>query len=171
MDDPRDCDIIGEHVARPFFCRFETSDVSIPSPHHAPRKKTTVYRNDEGPVAYLDWGNTDPLQLGYITLPTGQQLPMSCMLADGSGPHCRTFVYTGDDQPYEWRRLSDNKSYDLYNSRNGRIASYTNFSSAHPSPVGPTFGLLQTTAIDEFFLLQSLLALILNRWLDRFAGW
>ncbi|TFL07357.1 hypothetical protein BDV98DRAFT_557732 [Pterulicium gracile] len=165
IDDARNFDIIGEIDHRPCYVRFETNEGTSPGSS----TRTLVYRNEEGIVAILDWVNRD--HLGTYTLPMKTQVSMHYLASSGSAPHCRSFLFAG--QIYEWRRQPDNRSYDLYNSRNGRIASFTRFNQAQTSPVGPTFGLIQTTAVDEAFLLQALLSLVINRWLDRNgpAGW
>ncbi|KAN0076884.1 hypothetical protein V8E55_010739 [Tylopilus felleus] len=155
-DDPRDgCIVIGEDE-RPVFFEFDTTSVATSA------TRTTIY-SDQHPVAAFDWdANGDTL--GVATLGE-REFPMEHLVLPGSSPTARRFQ-AADGRFYEWRRsYPDPKSYELYPGPNtSPIAVYRHFPQA--SPIGPTHGTLEYNFTDGLFLLQMLLALNLNRWLD-----
>lgn len=154
---PRQCIIMGEDVEHVFF-RFETPEVFMTN------TRTTVYRNKEDVVAAFDW--TASNYLGLATVMHRQPFPMSQLVAQGSVPSARAFNLNG--MRFEWRRgREDPFSYDLYAPQNVRIASYRRFDES--TPVGPAHGLMQYTFVQPALLLESLLALCINRWLDMNA--
>ncbi|KAL5533027.1 hypothetical protein ACEPAF_4803 [Sanghuangporus sanghuang] len=84
----------------------------------------------------------------------------------------RAFFLNG--AKFEWRRLrEDQLNYDLYHApqnQNGpgvRIASFRTVDQA--TPLGPAHGFLQYNFVQPALLLEALLALSLNRWLDMHA--
>jgi hypothetical protein len=150
-DDPRGCIVIGEDT-KPVYLVFETS--------HIPSTRTTVYRNQEEVVALFDWipGN----HFGRAVIGT-KQLPMSNLVLPGSAPNARLFWSEGTR--FEWRRCyEDPNSYDLFAIPNKRIAIFRRY--AQSTPIGPSHGMLQYTFSHDRLLLEALLALCLNRWID-----
>ncbi|KAF8557338.1 hypothetical protein OG21DRAFT_1407475 [Imleria badia] len=155
-NDPRDgCIVIGED-ATPVFFEFETAMLSPFKAH------TTIY-SDRNPVAAFDW-DTNGDSLGVATI-GDKEFPMEHLVLPGSSPNARRFQ-AADGRFYEWRRSHhDPESYELYAGPNTPpIAVYRQFSQA--TPIGPTHGTLEYNFTDRLFLLQVLLALSLNRWLD-----
>ncbi|KAL5511530.1 hypothetical protein ACEPAH_4747 [Sanghuangporus vaninii] len=160
---PRQCIILGEDV-EPIFYRFETPEVFMTN------KRTTVYRNQDEMVAVFDW-STD-LYLGLCTIKDRQPFAMAMLVLPGSTPSSRAFFLNG--AKFEWRRLrEDQLNYDLYHApqnQNGpgvRIASFRTVDQA--TPLGPAHGFLQYNFVQPALLLEALLALSLNRWLDMHA--
>jgi len=154
-DDPRCCIIIGEDT-KPIYLCFETPERGI-----TPNTRTMVYRNNKDVVASFEWSPGN--HLGSATIGT-RQLPMSHLVLPGSANNARSFV-SADGKRFEWRQCRDNPcSYDLYAVPNIRIAAFRRY--AQPTVVGPSHGLLQYTFNHDALLVESLLALCLNRWID-----
>ncbi|KAI5124491.1 hypothetical protein M0805_003018 [Coniferiporia weirii] len=157
--DPCQCIIIGEGV-EPLFFRFETLESFTAT------TRTMVHRNQDGVVATLDW-NTSPY-LGTCTVKHRQQpFPMSTFVLPSANPDARAFFLDGTK--FEWRRTrEDQGSYDLFHVPQGaqsvRIAFFRKYDQA--TPVGPSHGFLQYTFTQSTLLLEAILALCLNRWLD-----
>ncbi|TFK27393.1 hypothetical protein FA15DRAFT_211809 [Coprinopsis marcescibilis] len=160
-DDPRSCIVIGEDV-KPIYFSFETRERQQLM---SPSIKTTVYKNgSEQLCASLEWSPGN--HLGNITIVgSNRQVPMSHFVLPGSCPLSRAFVAT-DGRRYEWRRLREvPTSYDLYSAGTSiRIAVFRRYAQA--TVVGPSHGLMQYTFINESLLVDSLLALCINRWID-----
>jgi len=152
--DPRDgCVVIGEDV-KPVFFRFETPAVRLGD------ARTTIYRNGEV-VALFDW--TMSTHFGLATI-NSRQLPMSQLVMPGTVPRSRVFVSSSGER-YEWRSTADREiSYTLYKGSSEKLATFCYSSS--PSPVGPTHAFMRYIFQNEALLLEALLALALNRWLD-----
>ncbi|EAU88231.2 hypothetical protein CC1G_03903 [Coprinopsis cinerea okayama7 len=160
-DDPRACIVIGEDI-KPVYFSFETRERNQLM---SPSIKTTVYRNgSEQLCATLDWSPGN--HLGSVTVVgTNRHLPMSHFVMPGSSPNARAFVSTADGKRYEWRRLRETPtSYDLYSAANIRIAVFRRYAQA--TVVGPSHGLFQYTFINDPLLVDALLALCINRWID-----
>ncbi|KAG8217896.1 hypothetical protein J3R82DRAFT_6062 [Butyriboletus roseoflavus] len=155
-DDPREgCIIMGEDE-KPVFFEFETAFLS-------PGSTRTTICSDRRPVAAFDWdANGDSLGVATIG---DKEFPMEHLVLPGSCPIARRFQ-AADGRFYEWRRsYRDPRSYELYVGPNTQpIAVYRSFSQA--TPIGPSHGTLEYNFTDGLFLLQVLLALNLNRWLD-----
>ncbi|KAI9570420.1 hypothetical protein HD554DRAFT_2018200 [Boletus coccyginus] len=157
-DDPRDgCIVIGEDE-KPVFFEFETALLS------SCLTRTTVrICSDRRPVAAFDWSaNGDSLGVATIG---DREVPMEHLVLPSSSPNARRFQ-AADDRFYEWRRsYRDPKSYELYAGPDTPpIAAYRHFPQA--TPIGPSHGTLEYSFTDGLFLLQVLLTLNLNRWLD-----
>lgn len=60
--------------------------------------------------------------------------------------------------------LSELAGLQLYAPQNRRIASFRRFDQQ--TPVGPSHGYMQYTFVQPDLLLEALLALCMNRWLD-----
>jgi len=152
-DDPRDCIIMGEDT-KPVYIEFQTPNCYVPD------VRTTVYRNNGESVAFLDW--TMGVHLGRATIGS-KQLPMSELVRPGQFSNSRIFV-SCDGRCLEWRRCTDDRnSYDLYYA-NTKIAIFRRF--PQPTPVGPSHGYVQYTFKNDLLLIEALIALSLNRWLD-----
>lgn len=155
-DDPRCCVIIGEDTKPVYLC-FETSERNLVMPN----LRTMVYRNNKELCAKLDWSPND--QLGSATI-GNRQLPMSHLILPGSTDNARAF-FSADGTRFEWRRNYEcPTSYDLYSAFNKRIAIFRRYAQA--TVVGPSHGLLQYTFNHDLLLVESLIALCLNRWVD-----
>ncbi|PCH38459.1 hypothetical protein WOLCODRAFT_115523 [Wolfiporia cocos MD-104 SS10] len=163
-DDPReDCIIIGftynaptnQGSDKPIFYRFTTSQVSQTD------SRTIVTRDAGQVVAQLDWPMHN--QLGMITMGTKPQHPMSWMMMRGSTPNVRIFR-SADSQLYEWRKvLNRPDSYDLF-SGNTQIARFQR--EAKNTPIGPAHAVMQYIFDNDELLLECLVALCVNRWVD-----
>ncbi|KIJ68938.1 hypothetical protein HYDPIDRAFT_80777 [Hydnomerulius pinastri MD-312] len=154
-DDPRDgCIVIGDDE-RPVFFEFETAYLS-------PTTRTTIC-SDQRPVAAFDW-DMNGGGLGMATI-GDRVFPMGHLVMPGSCSNSRRFQ-SADGRFYEWRRsYREPNSYELYAAPNTPpIAMYGKFSQT--TPIGPSHGTLEYNFTDGLFLLESLLALNLNRWLD-----
>ncbi|KLO18792.1 hypothetical protein SCHPADRAFT_993244 [Schizopora paradoxa] len=150
---PRQCIIIGEDV-EPIFYRFETPDVYMTN------TTTTIYRNSDV-VAAFDW--TASSYLGLCTVRHRQPFPMSQLVLQGSSATARAFYL--NQVKFEWRRDKDDPTgYSLYTAQNIRIASFRR--QDQNTPVGPSHAFLQYTFVQPALLLESLLALCVNRWID-----
>ncbi|KAF9218305.1 hypothetical protein BS17DRAFT_106945 [Gyrodon lividus] len=153
-DDPLDgCIVIGDDE-KPVFFEFET-DFIAPS-------RTTICSN-QSPVAAFDWDG-DGTVLGMATV-GDRHFPMADLVKPGPVPNARRFQ-AADGRFYDWRRsCRDPKSYELYAAPNTPpIAVYHQFPQA--TPIGPAHGTLEYDFTDWLFLLEALLALNINRWLD-----
>jgi len=159
-DDPRGCVIIGEDVKPVYFC-FETRERPTP-----PRSvRTIVYKNAETLCASLEWAPPGT-RLGTLAVVGARQaVPMAHLVMPGSCPSARAFVGTADGRRYEWRRLRESPtSYDLFSPANQRIAVFRRF--AQPTVVGPSHALFQYTFVNDALLVDAIIALCINRWID-----
>ncbi|KAH7910644.1 hypothetical protein BJ138DRAFT_1180114 [Hygrophoropsis aurantiaca] len=154
-DDARDgCLIIGEDT-RPVFFELDTS----PGPNYA---VTTTISSDRAPVAAFDWYNSGN-DFGIATI-GNRELPMAHLVMPGSCPNARTFT-SADGRQYEWRRCyNDPQSYELYAQPNVRIAYFRRF--PQETPIGISHAYFEYGFNHPLLLLEALLALSLNRWLD-----
>ncbi|TFK42979.1 hypothetical protein BDQ12DRAFT_301898 [Crucibulum laeve] len=154
-DDPRCCVIIGEDTKPIYFC-FETAERNL-----MPNVRTMVYRNQKEVCARLDWSPGN--HLGSATI-GNRTLPMSQLVLPGSNNNVRAFI-SADGRRFEWRRSTDNPtSYDLYAGPTMRIAHFRRY--AQTTVVGPSHGLLQYSFSHDLLLVEALLSLCLNRWID-----
>jgi len=154
-DDPRRCVIIGEDI-KPIYFYFETSERGLTS-----CTRTTLYRNDKEACARLEWSPGN--HLGSATIGS-RQIPMSYLVLPGPSINVRSFI-SSDGKRFEWRqRLDDPSSYDLFAPPNIQIAAFRRYS--HATVVGPSHGLLQYTFSQDLLLVEALLSLCLNRWID-----
>ncbi|EGN95455.1 hypothetical protein SERLA73DRAFT_142157 [Serpula lacrymans var. lacrymans S7.3] len=154
-DDPRDgCIIMGEDTKHIFF-EFETSISD-----YMTNAQTTI-SSERKPVACFEWsmGGT---QLGFATI-GNRHFPMSNLVMPGSSASARQFCSV-DGRHFEWRSCYDDpQSYDLF-TYNVRIAVFRRYPQA--TPVGPSHGFMQYTLVHDIPLLEALMALSLNRWID-----
>ncbi|KAH8117516.1 hypothetical protein DFH11DRAFT_1687498 [Phellopilus nigrolimitatus] len=157
---PRQCIIIGEDV-EPVFFRFETPEVFmtntrtmvsksslLPRPSgstlSAADQPRDIYRNQDETVAAFDWSANN--YLGMCSVKHRQSFPMSRLVLPGSSASARAFFLNGSK--FEWRRTREDPcSYDA-------------------TPVGPSHAFLQYTFAQPALLLEALLALSVNRWID-----
>jgi len=161
-DDPRDgAIVIGFEDTKPQFFRFETTVTFMGN------TRTTVYRDAGDDVAWLDW--TAGNNLGSVTIHARQSSsPMLHFVMHGSVNGSRAFL-SADGRHFEWRRCADDPySYDLWASSrlnpSTRIASYRR--SNQNTPVGPSYAFLSYIFNNDYLLLEALIALSINRWLD-----
>ncbi|PFH52424.1 hypothetical protein AMATHDRAFT_74215 [Amanita thiersii Skay4041] len=156
-NDPRSCVIIGEDTKPIYFC-FETPTERAATPINT---STLIYRNQKDICAKLEWSHNN--SLGNVII-GNRRVPMTHLLMSGSVANARSFLSV-DGSYYEWRRNTDDPmSYDLYTAQNMRIAVFRRY--ARQTVVGPSHGLFQYTFNHDNLLLESLLALCLNRWID-----
>ncbi|KAF9477379.1 hypothetical protein BDN70DRAFT_881284 [Pholiota conissans] len=154
-DDPRSCVIIGEDTKPVYFC-FETTERNL-----MPNVRTMVYRNNKEVCAKLEWSPGN--HLGGATI-GNRQLPMSQLVLAGSSNSARAFI-SADGKRFEWRRNRENPtSYDLYAAQNSRIACFRRFTQS--TVIGPSHALLQYTFTSDWLLIEALVALCVNRWID-----
>ncbi|KAG1756480.1 uncharacterized protein EDB91DRAFT_1325517 [Suillus paluster] len=152
-DDPRDgCIVIGEDT-KPVFFEFETQYLS-------PSTARTTISSNRNPVAAFDWLNDG---LGVATI-GDREIPMAHLVQPGSSAAARRFP-SADGRHYEWRKCHDDpRSYELFAAPNTRIAMFQKLTQA--TPIGPSHATLQYSFSHDLLLLEALLALNLNRWLD-----
>ncbi|KAF9246120.1 hypothetical protein BU15DRAFT_40109 [Melanogaster broomeanus] len=161
-DDPRDgCIVMGEDQ-EPVFFEFETAFVPETS-----TTRTTIC-SDQHPVAAFDW-DMNGAGLGLATV-GDRVFPMEHLVIPGPGAKhpfscsARRFQ-AANGRFYDWRRSANSGSYELYAAPNTPpIAVYSQF--PQETPIGPSHGILEYNFVDALFLLEALLALNLNRWLD-----
>ncbi|TDL27581.1 hypothetical protein BD410DRAFT_782705 [Rickenella mellea] len=150
---PRQCMILGEDVEKLFF-RFETPEVYMTN------TRTSIHRNQEL-VAVFDWTATN--YLGLATVIQRPPFPMSRLVLPGSTVNSRAFVFNATT--FEWRRRQEDPfSYDLYGPQNVKIGIFRRIDQS--TPVGPSHGFMHYTFVQPALLLESLLALCINRWID-----
>ncbi|KAI0928043.1 hypothetical protein AcW2_004179 [Taiwanofungus camphoratus] len=103
------------------------------------------------------------VHLGMMTIGTNLQQPMSYFIMPGTTPNARMFTSAGNVR-YEWRKLNDRlDSYDLYSSPNTVIATFRR--ETEETPVGVAHAAMQYNFDNDTLLLESLVALCLNRWM------
>ncbi|KAJ7582847.1 hypothetical protein C8J56DRAFT_233173 [Mycena floridula] len=155
-DDPRRCVIIGEDT-KPIYLCFETPERGLML-----STRTMLISNNTEVVATLEFSpGNHPLGKAVIR---ERHIPMSHLVLPGSNQYARSFV-SSDGKTLEWRRcLNSPSSYDLYAAPNIRIAAFRPYVSS--TPVGPSHGLLQYRFQHDLLLIECLLALCLNRWID-----
>jgi len=115
-------------------------------------------------VAWLDWAHGN--HLGFVTIANRQQsVSMTHFVMHGSTPNSRVFLSSNGRQ-YEWRRCDDDpNSYDLCLRTNmARIATYRRYDQA--TPVGPSYAFMSYLFDNDPLLLEALVALCINRWID-----
>ncbi|EJD05953.1 uncharacterized protein FOMMEDRAFT_153301 [Fomitiporia mediterranea MF3/22] len=130
-----------------------------------------IYRNQDEMVAIFDWSADS--YLGLCTVKNRQPFPMAMLVLPGSTASARAFFLNGSK--FEWRRTRDDQlGYDLYHvpqNAHGqppvRIAFFRTVDQ--PTPLGPAHGFLQYTFVQPPLLLEALLALSINRWMDMNA--
>ncbi|XP_006458495.1 hypothetical protein AGABI2DRAFT_200165 [Agaricus bisporus var. bisporus H97] len=165
-DDPRGCMLIGEDT-KPVHLAFETQENNV-----GRSVQTFVYRNDNELCAILDWGTGG--FLGNVKIGS-RQFPMSQLVTRGSTNNARGFTSSENENVrFEWRRMrEDMAAYDLFMLPDTRIALFRKYNNQN-TPVGPTHGLIQYTFSKDILLLEALLSLLLNRWIDmhgiQFSG-
>jgi len=155
LDGIRDLRAIGEST-KPLFVEFDTG----PS-HDSPGNRTEIKMNRTF-VATFDWHIGDNLGLASIG---GRQMLMSHLVYN-LNTNNRMFV-SADGTRYEWRRLypEDPTAYDLYLIPHTPIARFRR--EYEDTPVGPSYAYLQFCFDSDRLLLEALLALCINRWVDR----
>ncbi|KAG9318869.1 hypothetical protein JVU11DRAFT_976 [Chiua virens] len=143
-DHPRDgCIVIGED-SMPVFFEFETT--LLPS-----GSMRTTISSDEHPVAAFDWAANDAL--GVVTI-GDREFSMEHLVLSGSSPRQPMAGSMNGGALITIRTPPNSPS----------IAVYHQFNQA--TPIGPSHGTLQYSFTNGLFLLEVLLALNLNRWLD-----
>jgi len=155
-DDPRSCVIIGEDTKPVYFC-FETSERNL-----MPNIRTMVYRNNKEVCAKLEWSPGN--HLGGATIGS-RQLPMSQLVIPSSTSNNARIFISADGKRFEWRRCRENpSSYDLFAAQNIRIAAFRRLTQS--TAIGPSHALLQYTFNHDPLLIEALIALCVNRWID-----
>ncbi|KAF8188400.1 hypothetical protein BJ912DRAFT_1022525 [Pholiota molesta] len=135
-----------------YFC-FETTERNL-----MPNVRTMVYRNNKEVCAKLEWSPGN--HLGGATIGS-RQIPMSQLVLAGSSNSARAFI-SADGKRFEWRRNRD--SYDLFAAQNMRIACFRRI--VQPTAIGPSHAILQYTFTSDWLLIEALVALCVNRWID-----
>jgi len=162
-DDPRSCMLIGEDT-KPVYLSIETQEGNLNQ-----TLRTMVYINDKDFCAKLEWGTGS--YLGDATVGS-RRFPMSHLVLPGSMDSARRFTSV-DGKQFEWRRIrEDTTAYDLFMAPNVRIALFRKYNQL--TAIGPSHGLIQYTFSNDNLLIEALLALLLNRWIDtngiQFSG-
>ncbi|KAL6307924.1 hypothetical protein BKA93DRAFT_726660 [Sparassis latifolia] len=161
-DDPRDgCMIVGHTSNTGQDVRY---DKHILYDFRTNGRRTTVYRNTTEVVAYLDWGERDTL--GMLTMGTRQEPMSNFLLPIATTPNVRVFISAADRLYYEWHKV-DHGGYDFYPAsiRGQRLATFRR--DQNDTPVGLTHATMKYNFDHDHLLLESLVALCLNRWVDR----
>ncbi|TFK55216.1 hypothetical protein OE88DRAFT_1653949 [Heliocybe sulcata] len=160
-DDPRNgCIMIGVDT-KPIFFRFDTPDLFMGN------ARTSVTKGNGEVVAVFDW--TSRNYLGSATI-GHRQVPMGRLIMTGTSPNGSRTFESGNGGMYAWRRRgSDSSAYDLLAlPQASAVAIYRRFQQS--TPVGPSYAYMQYRFDDDVLLLDSLLALSLNRWFDIQGG-
>jgi len=147
----RNLQAIGEST-KPIFFEFETGASS-----YNPGNRTEIKMN-RSLVATFDWHVGDKLGLAMIC---ARQMLMSNLAYD-TDTNRRMFV-SEDGTRYEWRRLYKD-AYDLYLTPQTIIAKFR--LEHEDTPVGPCYAYLQFCFDNDLLLLEAMLALCVNRWMD-----
>jgi len=152
QNNPRHVSIIGYENDLPLFIQFCTT-------LNQTSTQTRVYR-DQREVALFEW--TVGTHLGSLTI-SHRHLHMGSLIRP-RGLNIRVFNSPVDNLPFEWRR-TPTCDYELYSPGNRRIATYSRITLQ--TKWGACHGLLRYTFKNqESLLLEALLALSLNRWID-----
>ncbi|KIM80798.1 hypothetical protein PILCRDRAFT_9233 [Piloderma croceum F 1598] len=153
-DGIRDLTAIGEST-KPIFVEFDTGHSQ-----YSPGNRTEIKMNRTF-VATFDWHVGDKLGLATIA---GRQMLMSHLVYN-LNTNNRMFV-SADGTRYEWRRLypEDPTAYDLYMVPHTPIARFRR--EYEETPVGPSYAYLQFCFDNDLLLLEAMLALCVNRWMD-----
>ncbi|KAF8579496.1 hypothetical protein K439DRAFT_385027 [Ramaria rubella] len=152
QNNPRHVSIMGYEGDRPVFIQFMTV------PNHT-STQTRVSR-DQREVAIFDW--TAGTHLGLLTV--GQRQLHMGQLVRSRATNARRFLSPVDGLPFEWRR-TQSQEYELYSPGDRRIATYSRMSLQ--TKWGVCHGLFRYTFKNQdALLLEALLALSLNRWID-----
>ncbi|KAI6103552.1 hypothetical protein F5141DRAFT_1204323 [Pisolithus sp. B1] len=162
-DDPRDCMVIGEDE-KPVFFEFETTDMCTTVGTVAAR---ATFLAIDSPLSPSIGRAVIPgsVSAHFLTLENAREVPIERLIMPGSSPHARRFVSATDDRVYEWRRsYEDPTSYELWAGPNAQIAIFHKFQ--HSTPVGMSHATLQYCFTDGLLLIEALVTLNLNRWLD-----
>ncbi|KIJ30300.1 hypothetical protein M422DRAFT_36606 [Sphaerobolus stellatus SS14] len=150
QNNPRHTNIIGYEGDHPMFFQFFTilSQSST---------QTRIYR-DQREVAKLDW--TAGTHLGMLTIGR-RQVHMGQLLTNTS---VRSFNLSTDGTTFEWRRTQTH-DYELYSPGNRRIATYSRVT--YQTRWGACHGLFRYSfKSQDALLLEALISLCLNRWID-----
>lgn len=155
--------LIGEDT-KPVYLSFDTQESNLNQ-----LIRTNVYKNTRDLCAKLDWGTGG--FLGTATI-GNRQFPMAHLVTPGTAEKARGFTSV-DGKQFEWRRIrEDTTAYDLYMAPNIRIALFRKYNQS--TAIGPSHGLIQYTFSNDVLLIEALLALLLNRWIDmngiQFSG-
>ncbi|KXN82571.1 hypothetical protein AN958_02422 [Leucoagaricus sp. SymC.cos] len=155
-DDPRSCILIGEDT-RPVYLTFETQENTGSS-----NSSLQIYRDTRDLCARLEWGTGGYLGNAVIG---NRQFPMAQLVLPGSMNYSARRFASSDGGQFEWRRMrEDTTTYDLYMAPNVRIALFRKYSQL--TAIGPSHGLIQYTFSNDELLIEALLSLLLNRWID-----
>jgi len=153
QNNPRQVSIMGYEGDRPVFIQFMTLASQTST-------QTRVYR-DQTETAIFDW--TAGTHLGLLTV--GQRQVHMGQLVKPRSPVARRFNSPVDGLPFEWRRTQSH-DYELFSPGDRRIATYTRIS--YQTKWGVCHGLFRYTFKNQdVLLLEALLALALNRWIDQ----
>ncbi|EPQ58416.1 hypothetical protein GLOTRDRAFT_35791 [Gloeophyllum trabeum ATCC 11539] len=158
-DDPRNgCIVIGEDT-KPIFFRFDTPDIFMGN------ARTAVTKGNGDMVAFFEWtGTSHP---GSATIIGDRQIPMGRLVMTNlpfTPPGSRVFESSRGGR-YAWRKPGNgSNAYDVRRDPPVPIGIYRRF--VQWTPIGPSYAYMQYTFDDDVLLLDSLLALSLNRWLD-----
>jgi len=153
-NDPRNVQVIGFEGSNPILYSFET--ISVTS-----QTRTTITQGSGDMVALFDW--TNGTHLGLCSLARNRKFAMAFLVDTGSTSFSRSFRHKSS--VYEWRRIASD-AYDLYSADNTRLALFR--SKRQGTPVGDSHGYMQYSFHShESLLLDSLLALCVNRWIDK----
>ncbi|KZP20774.1 hypothetical protein FIBSPDRAFT_528926 [Athelia psychrophila] len=158
-DEIRDMKAIGECGHTPMLFEFDTNSM-----HYQPGNVTEIIMN-RMPVATLNWHTRDRLGLVNITLEPRIQATMSNMAIHVPETNGRMFT-SADGVCYEWRRSpEDPRAYDLFLMPDALLGKFRH--EYEDTPVGPSFAYLQFCFDHQRLLLESMLSLCINRWLDQ----
>jgi len=154
INDPRNMQVIGYEGSNPILYSFDTVT-------YGTQTRTSICRGAGEMLAYFDWTNTT--HMGLCVIGAHQKFAMALLVGTGSTSFSRRFRHK--NSYFEWRRIS-NDSYDLFSADNVRLALFR--SKLQSTPVGEAYGYMQYGfQAQDGLLLEALLALCVNRWIDK----
>ncbi|KZS99003.1 hypothetical protein SISNIDRAFT_447837 [Sistotremastrum niveocremeum HHB9708] len=155
-DDPRNVQFIGHEGPKPVLYTFTTAT------GYNMDTRTTIVSGRSDLVAHFDWDNGTHLGTAVVG---SRRFSMTQLVSMGASPGTRRFTH--DNMVFEWRKTATD-TYDLYASSNIRLAIYR--PKNQTTSVGPSHGYFQYSFSGyETLLLESLLALAVNRWIERYG--
>ncbi|GJJ11943.1 hypothetical protein Clacol_006181 [Clathrus columnatus] len=153
---------VGNRIEETVVLAFGGSSNSTSAVHVTRKvKKRPLVSRDQREVAIFDW--TAGTHLGLLTIAGQRQIHMGQLVRQQIN-NVREFTSSVDGVKFEWRRTPA-QDYELFAPSDCRIASYSQI--ACQTKWGTCHGLLRYTFKNrDSLLLEALLALCLNRWID-----
>ncbi|KAI0035964.1 hypothetical protein K488DRAFT_68027 [Vararia minispora EC-137] len=154
--DPRQCLVISGDT--------QITRLTFDTPVNPLRTITTIYQ-EGSPLAFFEWFfGTAP---GVATIRDRRLHMADLVVMNGYPQSCRAFQSTdpdGSPNMFVWRNVASG-GYDLLSPSGTIIGQYR--AAAQTSPMGNVFAVLHYTFEHEPLFIDAILALAINRWIDR----